>query len=190
MSNKKKSIEYALHSYDIFWEYYKKTLDERNHILNNYMVFVGIPISVVGIFIEKIKNNIDNYFCWIALFLCFIDFLGIIMYNSYIIESFVSEKYLKKIKHITQYLINNYDKKYNNVFKETYDLQDLFLDKKKSQEQRINKSYIIIIGNTIIMIVTFFVILKNSAKWYHIIFAIIISAIIHIAIFNYYKKHI
>lgn len=35
MPNEKNIIEYALHAYDTFWEYYKKTLDERNHILNN-----------------------------------------------------------------------------------------------------------------------------------------------------------
>lgn len=29
-SKEKDCIEYALHAYDIFWDYYKKTLDERN----------------------------------------------------------------------------------------------------------------------------------------------------------------
>lgn len=53
------SIEYALHVYDIFWDYYKKTLDERNQIINNYMAFVGIPITIVGLFIDKIKNNVS-----------------------------------------------------------------------------------------------------------------------------------
>lgn len=61
MSNKKETIEYALHAYDTFWEYYKKTLDERNHILNNYLVFVGIPTSIIGVFIKNIKNNLNNY---------------------------------------------------------------------------------------------------------------------------------
>ena len=30
----KDCIEYALHIYDTFWDYYKKTLDERNQIIN------------------------------------------------------------------------------------------------------------------------------------------------------------
>ena len=51
MPNEKNIIDYALHAYDTFWEYYKKTLDERNHILNNYLIFVGIPISIIGFFI-------------------------------------------------------------------------------------------------------------------------------------------
>ena len=34
-SKDKTCIEYALHAYDILWDYYKKTLDERNHILKN-----------------------------------------------------------------------------------------------------------------------------------------------------------
>lgn len=188
MANKDKRIEYALHSYDTFWEYYKKTLDERNQIINNYMIFVGIPVSVFGVFIERIKNNINSYFSWIILFLCFIAFLGITMYNSYIVESFVSERYLNQIKHITEYLINNFDNDYKNVFKETYGLQNLFLDKKKSQKHRINKSFIIIICNTMIIIAVFLLIFNNNAKWYHMALAIIISAVIHIATFIYCKK--
>lgn len=39
-SNEKESIEYALHVYDTFWDYYKKTLDERNQIINNYIVLL------------------------------------------------------------------------------------------------------------------------------------------------------
>lgn len=39
MSDKKDIIEYALHAYDTFWEYYKKTLDERNQILRESFKF-------------------------------------------------------------------------------------------------------------------------------------------------------
>lgn len=48
-------IEYALHAYDTFWNYYKKTLDERNKIINNYIIIIGVPVSVIGVVIERKK---------------------------------------------------------------------------------------------------------------------------------------
>ncbi len=190
MSNKNKSIEYALHAYDTYWDYYKKTLDERNQILNNYLLFVGIPISIVSIFIEKIKNHIDNYYNAIILFLSIILILGIVIYNSYVIESFVSQRYLNQIKYITEYLINNFDKDYNNIFKEAYKLDHLFLDENNSEKQRINKSFIIIIVNTMIMITVFLMIFRNGLKWCYIVLSFTVSIVIHSIIFIYQKQHL
>lgn len=152
MPNEKDTIEYALHAYDTFWEYYKRTLDERNNILNNYMVFVGIPISIIGVFIENIKTNFSSYRNIIVLLLSIIFVLGIIIYSTYIIESLVSQRYLQKIAHITHYLITHFDGEYHNVFNETYGLKNLFLDDTKSKTQRINKSFIIVVVNTISII--------------------------------------
>lgn len=185
-----KSIEYALHVYDIFWDYYKKTLDERNQILNNYIIFVGIPISIVGILAEKIKCNFEENYILVCLFLCIIFTLGIVIYNTYIIESFVSQRYLQQINHITEYLINNFNSSYQNVFKETYELNNVFLDKKYSQKQRINKSFIIVIINTIIMISIFLLLFKNGLMLDLIVLSIIISVTGHYSIFFYYKRNI
>lgn len=189
MQNEKDTIEYALHAYDTFWEYYKRTLDERNHILNNYMVFVGIPISIIGVFIENIKNNFNNYRLMIVLLLSIIFVLGIIIYSTYVIESLVSQRYLQKIAHITQYLITHFDRKYNNVFRETYELENLFLDSRNSQRQRINKSFIIVIVNTM-SIIGLFLLLFDVLEWYKISLAIVISLVIHFVIYFYYDKQI
>ena len=189
MSNKKESIEYALHAYDTFWEYYKKTLDERNHILNNYLAFVGIPTSIIGVFIENIKNNLNTYRFIIVLVLSIIYILGLVIYSTYVIENIVSQRYLKKINHITQYLIIHFDKKYNNVFLETYELGDLFLDYKNSQRQHINKSFIIIVVNTMIMIVLFLLIV-DDLTWYRLLLSISISVIIHVVIYFYHNRQI
>lgn len=188
MSNEKDIIEYALHAYDTFWDYYKKTLEERDHILNNYMIFVGIPLSLVGVFVEKIKDNFENYKFLFILFFSIILILGFVIYSAYIIESLVSHRYLRRINHITKYLINNFDKNYQNVFKEAYELRGLFLDDNNSIKQRINKSFIIIIVNTIIIGV--FLLLFDYTKWYHILLAIVISIIIHAGIFIYYNQKI
>lgn len=189
MLNKKETIEYALHAYDTFWEYYKRTLDERNHILNNYLVFVGIPISIIGIFIENIKTNLNNYRFIIVLVLSIIYILGIVIFNTYIIENIVSQRYLKKIRRITQYLITNFDKEYNNVFRETYGLEDLFLDNKNSQRQCINKSFIIIVVNTMV-IIALFLLLLDILIWYKLLLSILVSVIIHVIIYFYHNRHI
>lgn len=189
MKNEKNTIEYALHAYDTFWEYYKRTLDERNHILNNYLAFVGIPTSIIGVFIENIKNNLNTYRFIIVLVLSIIYILGLVIYSTYVIENIVSQRYLKKINHITQYLIIHFDKKYNNVFLETYELGDLFLDYKNSQRQHINKSFIIIVVNTMIMIVLFLLIV-NDLTWYRLLLSISISVIIHVVIYFYHNRQI
>ncbi len=189
MKIEKNTIEYALHAYDTFWEYYKRTLDERNHILNNYLAFVGIPTSIIGVFIENIKNNLNTYRFIIVLVLSIIYILGLVIYSTYVIENIVSQRYLKKINHITQYLIIHFDKKYNNVFLETYELGDLFLDYKNSQRQHINKSFIIIVVNTMIMIVLFLLIV-NDLIWYRLLLSISISVIIHVVIYFYHNRQI
>lgn len=180
---KRECIEYALHAYDTFWSYYKKTLDERNQILNNYMVFVGVPISVTGLLIEKISHNISYYSSWFILAFTIILVLGIVIYESYITESFISERYLKQIKCITNHLVQNYDNLYKNVFKELYTLDALFLDSGASHKHRFRKSFIIVTINTGIIIGIFGLIFLKNIKWYYILFAIIISFFVHIMIF-------
>ena len=54
-------IEYVLHIYDTIWDYYKKSLDERTQLFNNYIVFVGIPISAVGIIAERLRKYRQFY---------------------------------------------------------------------------------------------------------------------------------
>lgn len=188
-STDKQCIEYALHAFDTFWDYYKKTLDERNQIINNYIAFVGIPISIVSIFSGTTKLNISKYSIYIILLFLIFFILGIIIYNSYVIESFVSEKYLKQIKHITKYLMKHYDTKCMNVFEQAYNLEQLFLNKKLSQIQRINKSFIVIITNTGIIAFISLLIFTNNTRWYCMIFSIILSLIIHFGIFHFHKKY-
>lgn len=105
--------------------------------------------------------------------------LGIVIFNTYIVESFISEKYLSKIKHITDYLQKNYDDSYKNVFGKLYNLNDLFLDSKASQRHRLRKSVIIIVVNTGLIISIYCLIQKCVFKWYNIILCILISIFIH-----------
>lgn len=55
------------------------------------MIFVGIPITVLSIIVEKKVINISYYVDWLMLILSIIFVLGLIIYNCYIVESFVSE---------------------------------------------------------------------------------------------------
>lgn len=57
---------------------------------------------MIGVVIERIKNKINLYTNWIALFLAIVLILGFIIYDAYIVESFVSEKYLDKINAISE----------------------------------------------------------------------------------------
>lgn len=187
-SKTKENIEYALHAYDTFWDYYKKTLDERNQILNNYLIFVGIPIAVIGIIIEKKDFNLHFYSNWFILALTIILLLGIIIYDAFIVESFVSERYLKQIRNITEYLKQNYDNTYEKVFSRSYDLNNIFLNNKDSQKQRIRKSLIIFIINTAIITGIICLCFIDYAEWYFIFLSFPISLLIHISIFIYHKQ--
>ena len=187
-SKDKTCIEYALHAYDILWDYYKKTLDERNHILNNYIIVVGIPISIIGIVIEKIKRNIIFYSDWIFLALIVILLFGIVIYDAYVVESFISERCLKQIKHITQYLTQHYDNSYGKVFSEAYSLDKIFLNREQSPKHRLKKSFLVIISNTVIIISMFYIRFLNKTKWYYILIAFAISIFIHMAIFIYHER--
>ncbi len=186
-SREEKCIEFALHAYDTFWNYYKKTLDERNQILNSYIIFVGIPVSVVGIYIDKIKDNISDYTNWFVFALVIILFLGIIIFDAYIVESFISEKYLHKIKQIVEYLEINYDSKYNEVFNKVYTLDGLFLNNRNSQKHRLRKSAIIFVINTVIISGIFCLISKINLGWCSTIISFFLSIFIHGAIVLYLK---
>ncbi len=191
-TREKECIEYALHAYDVFWEYYKKTLDERNQILNNYMIFVGVPISVMGIIVEKIKNAISYYFGWIIFALVIILLFGIVIYNAYIVESFISERYLKQIKNITEYLIRHFDINYKKVFSEVYSLDNLFLNRKDSAKHRLRKSALVIIVNTMIIgsiISIISITYLDEIKWYCVFSALTLSFFIHRTIFIYHKRY-
>lgn len=122
------------------------------------------------------------------LILSIIFVLGLIIYNCYIVESFVSERYLKQITNITEYLIQNYDMYFNDVFKKSYDLRGVFLNKSQSQNHRLRKTAIIFVINTSIIISLYFLVCLKNFKWYYILLVIIISFMTHFAIFIYHKR--
>lgn len=184
----KDCIEYALHAYDTFWDYYKRTLDERNQILNNYIIVVGIPISLIGITIERLKDDISYYLDWIVLAFVVVLIFGIVIYNAYIVESFISERYLKKIEHITEYLMQHYDENYRGVFSEAYSLDKIFLDKNESQKHKLRKGFLVIIINTIIIIgIIYLKFLKQKIKYY-IFWGVLVSLFVHMVIFVYHWR--
>lgn len=188
-SQDKACIEYALHVYDILWDYYKKTLDERNRILNNYILIVGIPISIIGMVVEKVKDNIQYYSNGIFLVLTIILLFGIVIYDAYIVESFISERYLKQIKYITQFLIQHYDNSHRNVFSEIYSLDRIFLNREESSKHRLKKSFLTIMSNTVIIIIMVYLRCLNQTKWYYVFLASVISVFIHMMIFAYHKRN-
>lgn len=184
----KDCIEYALHAYDTFWDYYKRTLDERNQILNNYIIVVGIPISLIGITIERLKDDISYCLDWIVLAFVVVLIFGIVIYNAYIVESFISERYLKKIEHITEYLMQHYDENYRGVFSEAYSLDKIFLDKNESQKHKLRKGFLVIIINTIIIIgIIYLKFLKQKIKYY-IFWGVLVSLFVHMVIFVYHWR--
>ena len=152
------------------------------------MIFVGIPIAVIGIIIEKKDFNLHFYSNWFILALTIILLLGIIIYDAFIVESFVSERYLKQIRNITEYLKQNYDNTYEKVFSRSYDLNNIFLNNKDSQKQRIRKSLIIFIINTAIITGIICLCFIDYAEWYFIFLSFPISLLIHISIFIYHKQ--
>lgn len=166
----------------------KKHYDERNKIINNYIIIIGVPVSVIGVVIERIKNKINLYTNWIALFLAIVLILGFIIYDAYIVESFVSEKYLDKINAITEYLQQNFDKKFKKVFSVVYSLDILFLNEKESQKHRLRKGFVIAIINTVIIIGINIFLLFNQVKSFCIVLSIIFSFFIHYGIFSCHKK--
>lgn len=149
-------IEYVLHIYDTIWDYYKKTLDERTQLLNNYIVFVGIPISAVGIIAERLGENIANFIQEIIGILILILLIGIVIFLMYIKESAVSRKYLTRIEVITDFLIERYDSDSDGLFSRLYGLDDLFHPDPMAMNIRLEKGLILPIINSGILVGIFY----------------------------------
>lgn len=176
-------IEYVLHIYDIIWDYYKKTLDERTQLLNNYIVFVGIPISAVGIIAERLGENIANFIQEIIGILILILLIGIVIFLMYIKESAVSRKYLTRIEVITDFLIEKYDSDSEGLFSRLYGLDDLFHPDPMAMNIRLGKGLILPIINSGILVGIFYLLTTYHLNTVQMALIFVISLAIQIIVF-------
>ena len=176
-------IEYVLHIYDTIWDYYKKTLDERTQLLNNYIVFVGIPISAVGIIAERLGENIANFIQEIIGILILILLIGIVIFLMYIKESAVSRKYLTRIEVITDFLIERYDSDSDGLFSRLYGLDDLFHPETTAMNIRLGKGLILPIINSGILVGIFYLLTAYHLNAAQMALIFVISLAIQIIVF-------
>lgn len=176
-------IEYVLHIYDTIWDYYKKTLDERTQLLNNYIVFVGIPISAVGIIAERLGENIANFIQEIIGILILILLIGIVIFLMYIKESAVSRKYLTRIEVITDFLIEKYDSDSEGLFSRLYGLDDLFHPDPMAMNIRLGKGLILPIINSGILVGIFYLLTAYHLNAVQMALIFVISLAIQIIVF-------
>lgn len=176
-------IEYVLHIYDTIWDYYKKTLDERTQLLNNYIVFVGIPISAVGIIAERLGENIANFIQEIIGILILILLIGIVIFLMYIKESAVSRKYLTRIEVITDFLIEKYDSDSEGLFSRLYGLDDLFHPDPMAMNIRLGKGLILPIINSGILVGIFYLLTTYHLNTVQMALIFVISLAIQIIVF-------
>lgn len=176
-------IEYVLHIYDTIWDYYKKTLDERTQLLNNYIVFVGIPISAVGIIAERLGENIANFIQEIIGILILILLIGIVIFLMYIKESAVSRKYLTRIEVITDFLIEKYDSDSEGLFSRLYGLDDLFHPDPMAMNIRLEKGLILPIINSGILVGIFYLLTTYHLNTVQMALIFVISLAIQIIVF-------
>lgn len=176
-------IEYVLHIYDTIWDYYKKTLDERTQLLNNYIVFVGIPISAVGIIAERLGENIANFIQEIIGILILILLIGIVIFLMYIKESAVSRKYLTRIEVITDFLIEKYDSDSEGLFSRLYGLDDLLHPDPMAMNIRLGKGLILPIINSGILVGIFYLLTTYHLNTVQMALIFVISLAIQIIVF-------
>ena len=176
-------IEYVLHIYDTIWDYYKKSLDERTQLFNNYIVFVGIPISAVGIIAERLGENIANFIQEIIGILILILLIGIVIFLMYIKESAVSRKYLTRIEVITDFLIERYDSDSDGLFSRLYGLDDLFHPETTAMNIRLGKGLILPIINSGIMVGIFYLLAEYHLNAVQMALIFVISLAIQIIVF-------
>ena len=176
-------IEYVLHIYDTIWDYYKKSLDERTQLFNNYIVFVGIPISAVGIIAERLGENIANFIQEIIGILILILLIGIVIFLMYIKESAVSRKYLTRIEVITDFLIEKYDSDSEGLFSRLYGLDDLFHPDPMAMNIRLGKGLILPIINSGILVGIFYLLTTYHLNTVQMALIFVISLAIQIIVF-------
>ena len=176
-------IEYVLHIYDTIWDYYKKSLDERTQLFNNYIVFVGIPISAVGIIAERLGENIANFIQEIIGILILILLIGIVIFLMYIKESAVSRKYLTRIEVITDFLIERYDSDSEGLFSRLYGLDDLFHPDPMAMNIRLGKGLILPIINSGILVGIFYLLTTYHLNTVQMALIFVISLAIQIIVF-------
>jgi hypothetical protein len=96
-----KELDCIIKEYEILWDYYKKTLDERNNMFKNFSMFIGI-LSVV----LSIAPNLTAMNTILAGSLVIvISLIGISFSLIFISECKTSDKYLKKIREIREVIV-------------------------------------------------------------------------------------
>ena len=92
--------EYVFKEYQILWNHYQKTLDERNNMLKNYCLLIGIPSTALALlpYHSILSESISG------LLLMVIAVLGILFSFTYVSECITADRYLKKISEIRKIL--------------------------------------------------------------------------------------
>ena len=98
------NIQLIIDEYKILWDYYKKTLDERNEMFKNYSIFIGIPTTILSV----VPQFLSSYLWVIGLLLIIVSLIGISICYTYISECITSNRYLYKIDEIRSYLTNHF----------------------------------------------------------------------------------
>jgi len=126
--------EYVFREYQILWNHYHKTLEERNNMLKNYCLFIGVSGTVLALLPHHsiLGESISG------LFLIMITALGTIFNIIYVSECVTADRYLKKISEIRLILNKNlnvpntvfrtsdtYNSEYFNIFNKVVKISPL-----------------------------------------------------------------
>ena len=157
-----KEFDYILEEYKILWSYYKKTLDERNEMLKNYSLFVGIT----SIFLTFIYNiiNINNILAGVLLIVTAL--IGVSISYIYTSECITSQRYLNKIAEIRQIIVSN-----TNIPSQLYNSKDTYNSNIINIINKLTKCLPLYLLNSIALFVGIYFIASN------VVFNIILSSL-------------
>ena len=127
-----KELDFVLEEYKILWDYYKKTLEQRNEMIKNYSLFMGILSAILAIIPNFV--NINNKI--IVVLLIAASFIGLSISFSYMSESITSRRYLRKIAEISEIITSE-----TNIPKKIFDKSDVYNNKTVSLITSLSKCF-------------------------------------------------
>jgi len=97
--------EYVFKEYQILWNHYQKTLDERNNMLKNYYLLIGIPSTALALlpYHSILSEGISGLLLLVTV-------LGILFSFTYVSECITAdcERYIFRVKPRTSAVLSKF----------------------------------------------------------------------------------
>ena len=193
MSERSFKEEFVIEEYKLLWDYYNKTIIERKHLFDWFLLIITIPSSLIGYLSFKKDGDFVIPLDISAYALLIIFFIGFSLFYTYLLASKNAGNYIKAIDNIRKIIL---DQPSPNEYKYLDEIKPLHAfrseDKKgKGNSVKFYRSFIfIILNSTIFGMFLQLIILPNDAEkvefGFYSIIGFIVAFFVQVVIYKYH----